>query len=56
MSMGFGEQPFFQVDAFTNRPFGGNPAAVVAMDGRGEEMFPSVEAMLVRLGSRVYRV
>ena len=32
--------PFYQIDAFTNRPFGGNPAAVCPMD-----MFPGDEIL-----------
>ena len=30
---GGGRQPFSQVDAFTDRPFGGNPAAICILPG-----------------------
>ena len=30
--------PFFQVDAFANRPFGGNPAAIMGIPGADDIM------------------
>ena len=41
--------PFFQVDAFTDTPFAGNPAAVCVLDGPAEEAWKQAVAMEMAL-------
>ncbi len=46
--------PFFQVDAFTDTPFAGNPAAVCVLDGPAEEAWMQAVAMEMALSETAF--
>ncbi len=48
--------PYFIVDAFTNRPFGGNPAAVVLLEAWPEDSWLQNVAMEMNLAETAYLV
>ena len=47
-------QKITQVDAFTNQPFGGNPAAICAMDGPADETWMQSTALEMNLSETAY--